>query len=119
MADLRAVTDRPTLVPVSARALIGLPQSGAAHSLLVGGKERSQHGDADAEDGKVRLENEEEDGGGHGAGDVEGEVDAGDVNEAKDCAYNASIFDNQLAGILLLCQVEGRQLTQDPRRSTT
>lgn len=66
-------------------------ESGSSHSLLVLGVERSKHGDADAEDGQVGLEDEKENGGRHCAGDVVVEIDGGDVDKSEDCAYNATV----------------------------
>lgn len=63
------------LVPEAAGALVGLSELGAADSFLVGGEEGAEHGDADAEDGEVGFEDEEEDGCRHRSGDVVDEVD--------------------------------------------
>ena len=62
-----------------------------ADALLVHGVEGAEHGNANAEDGEVRLQNKKENGGGHGTSDITVEVDSGDVNEAEDGTDNTAL----------------------------
>lgn len=68
-----------------------LGQSRPSNSLLVFRVERSEHWNADAEDGEVGFEDEEEDCRGHGSRYVAVEVDGRDVDESEDGAHDAAV----------------------------
>lgn len=71
-------------IPESGASRVGVfVESGSTHSLLVLGVERSEHRNANAKNSQIGLEDEEEDGGGHGASDVAVEIDGGDVDKSE------------------------------------
>jgi hypothetical protein len=61
-----------------------------AHPSSIHDPERSEHWDANAEDGEVGLESKKENGGGHRAGNVGAQVDSGDVDQSENGAYHAT-----------------------------
>lgn len=77
---------------VSGRAVVAyFLEAGAAHAFLVHCVKGAEHWDADAEDCEVGFENEEEDRGGHRAGDVALEIDGGNVEESENGADDAAV----------------------------
>lgn len=74
-----AIPARPVVV---SRLVLGEPA--AANPFLVQDVEGPEHGDADAQDGQIRLESEEQDRRRHGTRHVAVEVDGADVDQAED-----------------------------------
>lgn len=95
---------------VSGRTVVAdFLESGATHAFLVHCVKGAEHGDADAEDRKIGFEDEEEDRGWHGACDVAGEVDAGNVEESENGTDDAAVRGN-LVGASWFLRYEGRRI---------